>query len=140
VEGFDRSPNRAFARLERGKGALAVGAGERACLGDGGVAARRGKLEQDTGGHEWCVDGQNDAEVGWRCTESCGQPEDRCALGVTVVEDREREVERVLGLADGQPVGTGFAQRAPSALAEGLAFVDGERFWRAEACASAADE
>jgi hypothetical protein len=37
-------------------------------------------------------------------------------------------------------VGTGFAERAPGAYAEGLALVDSERLGRAEACASAADE
>jgi hypothetical protein len=140
VEALDRSPDRAFTALESGKCALAVGARKWTRRGHGRVAARHGKLKQGRCGYERGIDRQNDGEVGRRCTEPGGQPHDGGTLGTSVVEDREREFELVLRFADSQPVGTGFAERSPTARAECQAFVDSERLGRAEACACAADE
>ena len=62
------------------------------------------------------------------------------ALRRPVVDDRERELERVATLADGDHLVADLAQQPPRALAERLAAKRRERLRRIEALGGAADE
>jgi hypothetical protein len=75
-----------------------------------------------------------------RGAKASDDSEDRGTLLDTIVEDGEGKLEPVGFLPDGQDLGAGLAEQAPSPLREYLAADPRERLRRAEAVRRAADE
>ena len=134
-----REPAVREAALEDGKGAPRVGTGQRPGLGDSGVRARIAQLEQKRARDERRSTGRT-THTSWsrRAGRRRAPPWRRGSR--PVVEERERELEPVRDLADGEPLLARLAERPPGAVGEGLSLPLRERLRRAEAPARAADE
>ena len=98
------------------------------------------QLNEELGRDERRVDRQDDARLVRRRAETCDHAEDGRALGRAVIDDGERELDRIVGLSDRDDLVTGGAQNSPRALAERLAAKGRERLGRAEPFGRAADE
>ena len=143
VERRDRVPERERVgrerSLERGQRAPAIGARQGAGLRNGHVEACCGKRLQHRRRHAGRVHGKHHAEIVTGCAQPGDDAGDRRADLCAVVQKRERQVEQVRDLADGDPL-VAEGERLPADLGQRPAVETSERLRRAEAGARPADE
>jgi hypothetical protein len=114
-----------------------VGAGQRPRLRHRDLRAEQAqRLGADVG----AVDRQDHAHVVRRCAQAGDDAGDRRAHVAAVVDDGERQLERVRGLANCDPLVARLAEHAPRTRGERLAADDRERLRRAEPATRAPDE
>ena len=136
----ERQPALGEAAFERGQCPDGKGSRERAHLGNGGVGTRLTEPAQEPGRDEGHVDREYDRTLGSRGTQTGHDPGKGCAdLGV-VVDELERQLERICPFTDREPLVAGLAEQAPGALGQRLAVERRKRLRRAEARACAANE
>jgi hypothetical protein len=80
-----------------------------------------GEQPQGLGRHQWAVDREHQADVVCGGAQSREDAEHGCPLLGLVVEHRKRQIERVLGPADGNDLLENLPEHPPSALGERLA-------------------
>src|SRR5438034_7182684 len=128
------------ASLEHRQGDAGDGRREWASSRDRRLVARIAEGADELRSYEWDIDRKEDRDRVGRRAEAGDDPGERGSEVGSVVEHRERELERVRLLADGDPLVAALAEDPPRALGQGLAVEPGEGLGRAEAGTCAADE